>query len=229
LYKKINDIEACLDLLSLLKSNSKKTLSFKKFASAYLKNMYQGTSTPLTKSQAINSNSENSNDNMFEVSKSHAELTKEEEKKYHQNKKKKFIYQEYSTDDYKHHTMIMGANKFYWILIGFFVLDSFIGYIVFKDGIVLPRTIFHWLIFPNICSASFQFYYFITSDEFSDTSYWTFLTGNYTFDQLIIKPLRLIITILIHLILYFLMTVKFVTGFIVPYFVWRVYNWINDK
>lgn len=230
LFGKCNDVQTCIEILSLLKSNSKKTLSFKKIASAYLKNMYQGTSTPLTKSQAINSNSKNSNDNMFEASTSHAELTNEEEKNYNQNKKKKFIYQEYSTDDYKHHTMIMGANKFYWLLMVYFVFDTLLGYFILKDDLNLPTSFFHWLISPmGLFSVVAQFNYFIDNGEIIDTAFWQYKTGNYTFDQLVINPIRILLHGVGGLLMIFLWLLKMWATLAIPYVGWCFYKWVNDK
>ena len=78
LLKKCNDIKTCLHFLSLLKSNSKKTLSFKKFASAYLKNIYQGTSSPPTKSKVIDTNPESSNYNKASTNKAWRKFGEEE-------------------------------------------------------------------------------------------------------------------------------------------------------
>lgn len=87
LLKKCNDIKTCLHFLSLLKSNSKKTLSFKKFASAYLKNIYQGTPTPTTKSQVIDTNPESSNYNKASINKAWRKFGEEEFNQDNQNEK----------------------------------------------------------------------------------------------------------------------------------------------
>ena len=246
LFKKCNDIERCLDLLSLLKSNSNKTLSFKKFASSYLQNIYQSTSTAPIKSQVINTNSEKLNDNMVPKNKDWNKFANEgikqnkrdEELEQYRKKikfeKQKFIYiDNYGSDilgQIEKKIYIMGALKAWWIVVGVFLLDTIIGYLIVKDYSnlqehwSLTNTLIDKFLYPVFCSANWQLHEYMYSEDVI----FFFVKGS-PFGSEIFKFLRAIFIYTIMFVTGWLAFIKFIVLLTSPYFFWCVFNWIYNK
>ena len=120
----------------------------------------------------------------------------------------------------------MGASQSWWIVIGLIILDTFAGYFFIKDNLNFSHNFFLYLVF---CSANWQIYDFMSSKELEETLFWVYSTGNYTVDQLIIKPLRFIIYLLTTIVSAWLWTFKFIALIISPHFFWCIYKWVNNK
>lgn len=243
LLKKCNDIKTCLHFLSLLKSNSKKTLSFKKFASAYLKNIYQGTSSPPTKSQVIDTNTESSNYNKAWGKCSEEELNQDNKnekhiREYKENvklRKLKFIYiDNYGSSFFggtEKKIYIMGALKVWWIVVGVFLLDTIIGYLIVKDYSnlqdhwSLTDTLIDKFLYPVFCSANWQLHEYMYSEDVI----FFFIQGKPGETSFIFQFLRGVFVYIILFVTGLLAFIKFILLLTSPYFFWCVFNWINIR